>query len=173
MLKLINLYYKILLLKRTFKEYTRKSLNWSIKMVFLHSKEKHILAILPFFNPCWCEVNGIRIFQHKTAKITHSSSIQFWSPIANVFETLQYKIFNLKLDPQKKNLFQRTTQLYSPLQKLKREAVPNLLRYCFNNIWAPGARQVCISKCFSCFHKPDTSTVPARPPTNTCSNRLQ
>ena len=54
--------------------------------------------------------------------------------------------FNLKLETEMKNSFQQTMQLFSPTERNWKEAVFNFLHLCLNNFWAPGSRDVCISK---------------------------
>ena len=47
--------------------------------------------------------------------------------------------------------FQQTLQLYSPTERIWKEAVSNFLHLCPNNFWAPGRRDVCFSKKSSFF----------------------
>ena len=87
------------------------------------------------------------IFQQKTQNQSIRGQIAFGIQL----QTFASKCNTRKLQPKtwnrdEKNSFERTMQLFSPSQRNWKEGVFNFLHLCFNNFWAPGTRDVYISK---------------------------
>ena len=86
-------------------------------------------------------------FQKKTQNQSILGQITFGIQL----QTFPQECNTRKLQPEtwpidEKVSFQLTMQLFSPTQQKGKEAVSTFLHLCLNNFWAPGPKDVCISK---------------------------